>query len=287
LYLSIHIILKDTGLLVNGSIKKRHLATNETETSSRREQWRQERRENFREKWDEGKGEFHHGGNHTNGRINNVTLAQVVQPSFAKEEEEDPLFGCPQEDIVVCVNGDSEVGGSHVTCQAACGGKCCDYEGADACTGFTGRVCKDGYSCTGLDACKDADIDLVVGGCRGDTVAGFGACENADIKRGVIRGCIGEDGCKSAGGADGYVGRIKDGCVGDEACAYLANNDGFVGFVDNGCVGDEKVCYQAGGNNGRVGFIRNACKGKIACGGAGGAGFVGFIENSCTGKFYL
>ena len=34
-------------------------------------------------------------------------------------------------------------------------------------------------------------------------------------------------------------------------------------------------------------FIRNACKGKIACGGAGGAGFVGFIENSCTGKFYL
>ena len=33
---------------------------------------------------------------------------------------------------------------------------------------------------------------------------------------------------KSVGGADGYVGRIKDGCVGDEACAYLANNDGLL-----------------------------------------------------------
>ena len=94
MYLSIHIILKDTGvLLVNGSIKKRHLAANET--SSRPEQWRQERREKLREAWAVGKGEFHHdhGGNHTNGRINNVTLAQVVKPSFAKEEEDDPLFG--------------------------------------------------------------------------------------------------------------------------------------------------------------------------------------------------
>ena len=149
-------------------------------------------------------------------------MAQVVQPSLAKEEEDDPLFGCPQEDIVVCVDGGSEVGGSHVTCQAACDGKCCDYEGADACTGFTGRVCKDGYSCTGLDACKDADIDLVVGGCRGDAAYGiFGVCENADIKRGVIRGCIGDGSCyfagsTGAGNDDGYVGRIKDGCVGDK-----------------------------------------------------------------------
>ena len=47
----------------------------------------QERREKFREEWAKGNGEFHHGGNHTNGRINNVTLAQVVQPSFAKEKK--------------------------------------------------------------------------------------------------------------------------------------------------------------------------------------------------------
>ena len=186
----------------------------------------QERREKFREEWAKGNGEFHHGGNHTNGRINNVTLAQVVQPSFAKEEEEDSLFGCPREDIVDCVDGVLKSDTSQ-SCVDECDGDCCVGTTGflDACDGFTGRVCKDGYSCNGKEACKDANIDLVVGGCRGDE-----ACEFADIKRGVIRGCIGEDGCKSVGGADGYVGRIKDGCVGDEACAYLANNDGFVGF---------------------------------------------------------
>jgi hypothetical protein len=250
----------------------------------------QERREKFREELAKGNGEFHHGGNHTNGRINNVTLAQVVQPSFAKEEDEDPLFGCPPEDIVECVDGVLTSDTSQ-SCVDECDGDCCvgTTGSPDACTGFTGRVCKDGYSCTGLDACKDADIDLVVGGCRGDAAYGLlGVCEKADIKRGVIRGCIGDDGsCYGAGSNGGYVGRIKDGCVGDKACRFLGSYGGYVGFADNGCVGDEKVCYQAGGNNGRVGFIRNACKGKIACGGAGGAGFVGFIENSCTGKFYL
>ena len=91
------------------------------------------------------------------------------------------MFGC--QDFVECDGGRSEVGiygggsgysGSTVSCKVACDGKCCvGPNDSDACTGFTGRVCKDGYSCTGLDACKDADIDLVVGGCRGDLDNGF------------------------------------------------------------------------------------------------------------------
>ena len=231
----------------------------------------------------EGKGEFHHGGNHTNGRISNATLAQVVQPSFAKEEEEDPLFGCHPEDIVECVDGVLKSDTSQ-SCVDECDGDCCvgTTGSPDACTGFTGRVCKDGYSCNGLDACKNADIDLVVGGCRGDK-----GCLSADIKRGVIRGCIGEDSaCKSAGASDGYVGLIKDGCVGDKACAYLSQFDGYVGFVDNGCVG-KFSCRNTAFINARVGFIRNACKGRASCEKAGAYGYVGFIENSCTGALYL
>ena len=114
-------------------------------------------------------------------------LRSQVQPSFAKEEEEDPLFGCHPEDIVECVDGMSGAGAE--TCKEACDGDCCvgTTGSPDACTGFTGRVCKDGYSCNGLDACKNADIDLVVGGCRGDK-----GCLSADIKRGVIsRGATG------------------------------------------------------------------------------------------------
>ena len=267
------------------SIKERHLATNET--SAHREQ-RQERLEKFREEWAEGKGEAHHGGNRTNGHtINkNVTaLAQQdVQSSLKKEEGDDPLFGCPEDDIVDCDDGVLSSDDS-ISCAAAaaCDGECC--VGTDACTGFTGRVCKDGNSCMGQDACRNAEIGLVVGGCRGDPSSGRGVCEFAEIKKGVIRGCIGEGACPRAG-AFGYVGRIKDGCVGNSACRDLGYNGGYVGFVDNSCVGDE-TCRRSGAFGGRVGFIRNACKGGDACRVAGANGYVGFIENSCTGKFYL
>ena len=265
------------------SIKERHLARNET--SSHHEQ-RQERLEKFREQWAEGKGDAHHGFNRTNEHINkNVTaLAQQdVQSSLKKEEEEDPLFGCPEDKIVDCVGGN--VGGE--TCEDACMGECC--VGILACDGFTGRVCKDGNSCMGQYACKDAEIGLVVGGCRGDPsfggIFGGGVCEYASIKKGVIRGCIGYGTCTGAGSDGGYVGRIKDGCVGGSACRYMGYYYGYVGFVDNSCVGDES-CFKSG-YDGRVGFIRNACKGGESCESAGLNGLVGFIENSCTGKFYL
>ena len=130
-----------------------------------------------------------------NGQVDiaQVDIAPLQQAvaSFIKAEE-DPYFGCPPSDIVDCVGGMS--GG--VTCQAACDGNCCfGPNNNDACAGFTGQVCKDKKSCIGLDACKDADIGLVVGGCTGK-----GSCEIAYIKHGVIRGCIGGYyACKSAG----------------------------------------------------------------------------------------
>ena len=55
----------------------------------------------------------------------------------------------------------------------------------------------------------------------------YGVCEYADIKRGVIRGCIGDGSCSRAGTFDGHVGRIQDGCVGDAACKYLGASGGY------------------------------------------------------------
>ena len=206
------------------------------------------------------------------------------------------MFGCPKEDVVDCDSG-ILASNSSVTCADACEGECCvgTTGSPDACEGFTGRVCKDNYSCNGEYACTDADIDLVVGGCSNAY-----ACQGADIKKGVLRGCIDTFSCYKTGGyrdgfgPGGYVGFIKDGCVGNLACRYLGGLEGYVGFVDNGCVGEDS-CERAGiglknapRRGGRVGFIRNACKGERVCQGAGSDdGFVGFIENSCTGKLSM
>ena len=58
---------------------------------------------------------------------------------------------CPDELQVVCVDGLVDDGRS---CAEACDGKCC--VGTDACTGFSGSVCKDGSSCSGGKACSNA-----------------------------------------------------------------------------------------------------------------------------------
>ena len=191
------------------------------------------------------------------------------------------MFGCPKEDIVECDIG-MLASNSSMTCAEACEEKCCvgTTGSPDACEGFTGHVCKDNYSCNGEYACTDADIDLVVGGCRGER-----ACENANITKGVIRGCIGPNSCEGAGGYEGYVGRIKDGCVGVQACDGLGADNGYVGYVDNACVGQYACGQLTGVNDGRVGHIKNACKGYEPCSGAGEDGYVGFIESSCIGKY--
>ena len=228
-----------------------------------------------------------------NGQVDIAPLQQAVA-SFIKAEE-DPYFGCPPNDIVDCDAGylkDSMMG---TTCKDACDEKCCVGTTSDpnACEGFTGQVCKDKKSCIGRDACVDADIGLVVGGCTGDF-----SCKDAHIKHGVIRGCISPRACADAGdfkkagsGNSGYVGRIKDGCVGDSVCRYMGygfSSNAFVGFVDNGCVGDgfEGTCYKLG-YDGRVGFIRNACKQFDACNYLAyeNDGYVGSIERACIGTY--
>ena len=61
---------------------------------------------------------------------------------------------CPDEDKVVCDGGSVADGRS---CAEACEGQCC--VGTDACTGFSGSVCKDGGSCSG----GKANVQFCVG----------------------------------------------------------------------------------------------------------------------------
>ena len=266
------------GILVNSHNKKRYLKKDQY---FERKQFKDKDTNRNRTKVPRDRPERVQVGS-DNGQVDIAPLQQAVA-SFVKEEE-DPYFGCPPSDIVDCVGGMS--GG--VTCQVACDGECCVGTTSDpnACEGFTGQVCKDKKSCIGRDACVDADIGLVVGGCTGDL-----SCKGAYIKHGVIRGCIGGfEACKSAG-RGGYVGRIKDGCVGDEVCEYMGSDGGFVGFVDNGCVGGtfdgfEGTCYKLGYDS-RVGFIKNACKQFNACNYLAyeNDGYVGSIERACIGTY--
>ena len=293
-YCLIHIIsfLKDMGILVNSHNKKRYLKKDQY---FERKQFKDKGTNRNRTKVPRDRPERVQVGS-DNGQVDiaQVDIAPLQQAvaSFVKEEE-DPYFGCPPSDIVDCDDGFLRGSGTP-TCQAECDGKCCVGTTTDpnACERFTGKVCKDKKSCIGRDACVDADIGLVVGGCTGDF-----SCKDAYIKHGVIRGCISPRACNEAGafkagsGNSGYVGRIKDGCVGVAVCAYMGygfSSDAFVGFVDNGCVGggSEGTCYKLG-YDGRVGFIRNACKQFNACNylAYDNDGYVGSIERACIGTY--
>ncbi len=87
---------------------------------------------------------------------------------------------------VNCVGGWAQGDdGSFFPCSSACDKSCCS--GNEACTSFTGQVCKDG-SCSSYRACKNANISFVVNSCIGET-----ACESAGsggmITSGMVNCC--------------------------------------------------------------------------------------------------
>ena len=86
------------------------------------------------------------------------------------------IDGCNE--AVQCINGYT-ADDPTISCAAACGGQCC--VGNNACRGFIGLVCKDGYSCMGSNACESANIVSVRGSCNG-----VQACEKAAAYGGYI-----------------------------------------------------------------------------------------------------
>jgi hypothetical protein len=187
---------------------------------------------------------------------------------------------------VNCNNG-KVVGNEAQTCFAACndGQLCCGAGGSlgtytNACSGFTGKVCKDGScmsdqagnpvcngstipevsgpSCVGLEACTYATITTEVSGA---SCVGTFVCSEMTAVSAVTGGsCVGLRACLrcSAGTISG------ESCVGKQACNQLGQQ-GSVGNVSGAsCVGQD-ACYQAGAGGGSIGNIHGSCSGTNAC----------------------
>ena len=217
-----------------------------------------------------------------------------------KEHQENALRhlqvtnSCDPSNVVDCVEGFVKDSDPPEKCKYACGvpstgsrstgGDCCNRDsddGYDACEGFTGQVCKDKDTSTGFP-----------GSCSGND-----ACKNANIVS-VYKSCTGPSSCKDAGsevpeGNEGYVGELIDSCVGSASCLGIGSG-GFVGKITSSCR-DTKACYGASGyvngagggvygGGGTVVGIYNSCNEESACGFLGSKdGFVGIVTDSCGG----
>ena len=156
---------------------------------------------------------------------------------FDKEGDED---FCP-----VCFNGEVDCVEGYVRdteepCTIACGGSCC--EGTDACTDFTGVVCKDG-SCGGDEACRSASIPKVIDSCKGDS-----SCELAGSNGGkvgsMLTSCQGSDACRGMGSFQGETDYIRNSCMKEKSCEFVGQS-GSIGIIDNSCRA-EGACKWAG-----------------------------------------
>lgn len=187
-----------------------------------------------------------------------------------------------QAGYIDCDKGFVKGSTSTVSCKAACGGKCC--VGTDACKSFTGRVCKDDYSCMGKSACHYANIPVVVGSCNGGYSCSFAAAGGGEVGN-VIGSCNGWKACYKIGSTIGRwsasVGNITRSCNEDYSCFKMGYDGGSVGNVRNSCNAFEACFY--GGVSGCFGFcfsdtplilgglgnITDSCNEEQACFAAG------------------
>jgi len=214
-------------------------------------------------------------------RVNNHTTCDIVNQGY-----------------VNCTDG-YNVEDSDETCAQACGEDCCTEE--DACTGFTGLICKDGYSCKGEASCYFANIGSIVNGCYG-----FEACSNAgyDGLIGAVRnGCVGTGACLYAAYGGGIIDGIEDSCNGFDACGFAASGcityyegdcsgdsdfeGGSIGMIKSSCIEGLAACVGLAYANGTVGDIVDSCEGNQACASAASyGGNIEGIEDSCLDGEY-
>ena len=200
--------------------------------------------------------------------------------------------GCDTSNVVACVDGYTEDGSS-------CADVCIDIDtglsgcciGTDACTNFTGLICRDvtSPSCSGPDACKDATIGSVLKSC-----VGVQACKNSGRYEGNIgsmeASCRGTGVCLGVASYGGSIQEIYNSCFDQQACRYLAT-DGVVGKVSNSCDGSNS-CFAAGGYDaynysGYGGEIKlgisDSCNAANACQfAASDGGYLQFIKDGCN-----
>lgn len=185
-------------------------------------------------------------------------LAVQVPPSSSSSVDQDNTIGTIigrglQATTNYCTDGYVDCTAGVVTgdpnqtpCHQACydndlpGYRCCG--GTKACDLFTGKICKDKYSCMGTEACYDATIPIVVKSCNG----GDKAC----WKVGRIPGC-----------AANKVGNFINSCIGEKSCYQVAYGDragSGVGNLINSCTADE-ACRDMG-RDGKGGIITSDLK---------------------------
>lgn len=243
-------------------------------------QWKK-RKDAYKAAKEKAKGKMGGGSSSSNG------IVATKQPSN--------LDHC--DEFVVCEGGYVENGD---TCAFACDGDCC--YGSDACTSFTGQVCKDGNSCSGEKACYYAEIASVVNGCQGDE-----ACKMAGYYGGslgsVHNSCFFNYACEKAGSYGGQISEIKDSCVGERSCYKMAYYNGVIESVENSCTeGSSSCAFAASGwygyegyfydnyydspdvEGGRIERIVNSCGAAYSCMWAASAGgAIEQIQDSCQG----
>ena len=165
--------------------------------------------------------------------------------------------------FVDCVDG--FVRGSAIPCADAndpnaCSGNCC--LGDDACTRFTGVVCKD-TSCNGDQACEDATVPVVVNSCQGKSACKSAGYNGMGAARGMVDSCQGDGACGYLG-TTGNGGGIRSSCKGNESC-FLLGFIGFVGNIINSCQGN-KACGLRSENQRYISIdIENCCNKDEEC----------------------
>ena len=167
---------------------------------------------------------------------------------------------CPA-GYVDCVNGNLKTNNS-TSCKTECQGKCCSDPGA--CTGFTGKICRDG-SCNTTGSCYYAAIPLVVNSCKG-----VRACLYAERVGSIVNSCNGNSSCIYFGlySPGNETRHIRDSCNGFEACDSVAYN-GSIGNITSSC-NAKYACFLAGSplpnGTGQISSIlKSCCNGESEC----------------------
>ena len=148
------------------------------------------------------------------------------------------------------------------SCRDECDEKCCS--GTDACTGFTGKICKDG-SCNLVEACYYAAIPLVVNSCKGEY-----SCFYADRVRSMVNSCNGYGACSYVGYNSSVSATrfILDSCNGYYACGSAAYN-GSIGNITSSCNATYACLYAGSPPPNGTGPIHtnltNCCNSESAC----------------------
>jgi hypothetical protein len=180
---------------------------------------------------------------------------------------------------VECYNG-FLASDSATPCATACGSSCCI--GSNACTYFTGKVCKDG-SCDGDSSCYGLKSEFVVNSCKvGDSC--FKVAYGGGSVGIIVNSCSGSGACQNLG-YYGKVGYVKDSCNGYEACRYVAYSSGETGNFKNSC--NYKYACKNLGYNGKVGDVKDSCNKYKSCFAiaAGEGGLIGNVLSSCNNEY--